>query len=185
MNNPDSTSILWNKAARNGIILGLFTAVCRMAAQGVSLSGASAGSAVLNSIIWILQTGGCFWMMKFFLERLVSCHEGVTNRDTSRYGMMLALTSSIIFSAAMLFDIIYIAPEAVEKQMDLFYQLYGPAMDSNTRSVLKTIEDNYPMIMFFSTLVYSCLYGIVLSAILSLSIPKRNPFEKFMDKQEN
>ena len=120
MNNPDSTSILWNKAARNGIILGLFTAVCRIAAQGVSLSGASAGSAVLNSIIWILQTGGCFWMMKFFLERLVSRHEGVTNRDTSRYGMMLALTSSIIFSAAMLFDIIYIAPEAVEKQIDLF-----------------------------------------------------------------
>ena len=34
-----------------------------------------------------------------------------------------------------------------------------------------------------STLIYSFLYGVVLSAILSVSIPRKDPFSSFMDKK--
>ena len=81
----------------------------------------------------------------------------------------------------MLFDILFIAPETVAKQMDLLYEMYGSMIDANTRSTLQYIENSYPQIMFFSTLIYSWLYGIVLSAILSRSIPRRDPFASYMD----
>ena len=175
---------MWNKAAGNGLLLGLFTALCRIASQVIALSGtASAGTAVLSGIIWLLQTGGCIWIMKFFMERLVRQYDGVDSRDTARYGRMLALTSSLVFAGIMLADIVYIFPETADTQLSLYRQLYGEQMDANMRSALKTIEDNYPKIMFFSTLIYSWLYGVILSAVLSLTIPGKDPFSRFMNKQ--
>ena len=181
MNNPDQKKILWNKAARNGLVLGLFTALCRIVSGALTSGDASAGTAVLNGIIWLLQTGGCIWLMKFLMERLVTQYDGVDNGDTARYGRMLALTSSMIFAAAMFFFVAFADPEFVSGQMDLIYQLYGEHLDENTRSYLKTIENNYTKIMFFSTWIYSWLYGVILSAILSISIPKKDPFAGFME----
>lgn len=183
MNNPDQKKILWNKAAKNGLVLGLFTAVCRILSQGISQSDASTGTVVLNATIWLVQTGGCIWIMKFLMERLVGQFDGVDNRDTARYGRLLALTSSLIFAACMLFYVVLLAPGTVSEQMDLIYKLYGQYMDENMRASLKSIENNYPQIMFFSTWLYSWLYGIVLSAILSISIPRKAPFAGFMDKK--
>ena len=185
MNNPVSSKILWNKAARNGLALGLFTAACRLVSQFLTSAGTvSAGTAVLNGIVWLVQFTGCIWIMKFLMERLVKQYDGVDNRSTAKYGRLLALTSSLIFSAAMLFDVLFIAPETVSAQMDLLYEMYGPGMDNNTRTALQYIEDSYPQIMFFSTLVYSWLYGVVLSAILSRTIPRRDPFADFMKNNE-
>lgn len=184
MDNSVSSRILWNKAARNGLLLGLFTAACRILSQAISSTGtATAGTAVLNGIVWLVQFGGCIWLMKFFMERLAGNFDGVTNRTTAKYGRMLALASSIIFSAAMFFDVSFISPETVTRQMDLYYQMYGNMLDENTRAMLQKIEDYYPQIMFFSTLIYSFLYGVVLSAILSVSIPRKDPFSSFMDKK--
>lgn len=184
MDNSVSSRILWNKAARNGLLLGLFTAACRILSQAISSTGtATAGTAVLNGIVWLVQFGGCIWLMKFFMERLAGNFDGVTNRTTAKYGRMLALASSIIFSAAMFFDVSFISPETVTRQMDLYYQMYGNMLDENTRAMLQKVEDYYPQIMFFSTLIYSFLYGVVLSAILSVSIPRKDPFSSFMDKK--
>lgn len=184
MDNSVSSRILWNKAARNGLLLGLFTAACRILSQAISSTGtATAGTAVLNGIVWLVQFGGCIWLMKFFMERLAGNFDGVTNRTTAKYGRMLALASSIIFSAAMFFDVSFISPETVTRQMDMYYQMYGNMLDENTRAMLQKIEDYYPQIMFFSTFIYSFLYGVVLSAILSVSIPRKDPFSSFMDKK--
>ena len=119
----------------------------------------------------------------FFMERLVRQYDGVDSRDTARYGRMLALTSSLVFAGIMLADIVYIFPETADTQLSLYRQLYGEQMDANMRSALKTIEDNYPKIMFFSTLIYSWLYGVILSAVLSLTIPGKDPFSRYMNKQ--
>lgn len=180
MNNPATSGILWNKAAKNGIILGMFTAACRILTQTLAMSEASVGTALVNGLIWIVQFAGCILLMRFFMQRLVLQHDGTDNRTTARYGIMLALTSAVIFSAAMLFDIMFITPELVDRQMDLYYQLYGPHLDSNTRDVLDRMEGIYPQIMFFSTLIYSFLYGTVLSLVLSRYIPKKDPFSSFM-----
>lgn len=186
MNNPVSPKILWNKAAKNGIALGLFTALCRMVSQFVTSTDIpSAGTAVLNGLVWLIQFAGCIWIMKFLMERLVTQYDGVTGRDTARYGRLLALSSSLIFSAVMLADVLFISPETVTKQMDLLYEMYGSMIDTNTRATLQAMENAYPQIMFFSTFIYSWLYGVILSAILSRSIPRRDPFDSFMTHNRN
>ena len=52
-------------------------------------------------------------------------------------------------------------------------------LDSNSMSMLEKMEEDYPQISFFSTLIYCFLYGTVLSAILSRNIPERDPFANF------
>ncbi len=184
MNNPAASRILWNEAAGKGFLLGLFTFLCRILSQSITLNGPSSGTAVLGIVIWFIQFAGCIWLMKVFMERLAAKYDGVDNKDTARYGMRLALASSIVFSAGMLADILFIAPEIVEEQMDMYYRMYGQYMDTNTQAMFRKVEDSYPEIVFFSTLTYSFLYGVVLSRILSMSIPKKDPFSSFMDKQE-
>ena len=181
MNNPDQKKILWNKAAKNGLVLGLFTAVCRILSQGISQSDASTGTVVLNATIWLVQTGGCIWIMKFLMERLVGQFDGVDNRDTARYGRMLALTSSLIFSSAMLFDVVFLDPDMAGQQIELIRQLYGGSLDSDTLELIGK-EGFYPKVMFFSNLIYGFVYGAILSWILSRYIPKRDPFSSYMDK---
>ena len=48
--------------------------------------------------------------------------------------------------------------------------------DSNTLSVMEETLQNLPAITFVSNLIYCFLYGTILSAILSRSIPQPDPF---------
>ena len=136
MNDSASNRILWNLAAKNGLLLGLFTALCRILSQTLSTGEASAGMAVLNLIIWLVQFVGCIFLMKFFMERLVAGHKDADNRDTARYGRMLALTSSLIFSSAMLFDVVFLERRLLSKgdvllEPDIRIRLRGhPVVDS-------------------------------------------------------
>ena len=185
MGTPVSPEILRRKAAQNGLVLGLFTAACRLISQLVSNAGTvSAGTAVLNGIVWLIQFAGCIWIMKFLMERLVSRYSVTDNAVTAKYGRLLALTSSIIFSAVMFFYMEFVSPDTAAAQMDLIYEMYGSSLDSNTRSALQKIEEHYSRIAFVSTLVYSWLYGVVLSFILSRSIPKQDPFASYMNEND-
>lgn len=181
MNDSASNRILWNLATKNGLLLGLFTALCRILSQTLSTGEASAGMAVLNLIIWLVQFVGCIFLMKFFMERLVAGHKDADNRDTARYGRMLALTSSLIFSSAMLFDVVFLDPDMAGQQIELIRQLYGGSLDSDTLELIGK-EGFYPKVMFFSNLIYGFVYGAILSWILSRYIPKRDPFSSYMDK---
>ena len=58
-------------------------------------------------------------------------------------------------------------------------QMYSSMMDSNSMAMLEKMEDSYPQILFFSNLIYCFIYGTVLSAILSRSIPKNDPFASY------
>lgn len=77
MNNPAASRILWNEAAGKGFLLGLFTFLCRILSQSITLNGPSSGTAVLGIVIWFIQFAGCIWLMKVFMERLAAKYDGV------------------------------------------------------------------------------------------------------------
>ena len=58
-------------------------------------------------------------------------------------------------------------------------QMYSSMLDSNSMAMLEKMEDSFPQISFFSNLIYCFLFGLVLSAILSRNIPKRDLFADF------
>ena len=68
--------------------------------------------------------------------------------------------------------------------MEMFSQMYGTGIDTNTMNALRQTMDMYPQVTFVSTLVYSYLYGVILSSILARHIAANDPFAEFMNKND-
>lgn len=175
---------LWNNGAKYGALLGLATVACRFAAVSISRIGPTALTAFLSFIVWVIQFTGCILLMRFSMKKITEKYDGTDNRTTFRYGVILALLSSIICSAYALADTMFFAPDMAEKEIDALYQLYGPVLDSNMRSILDKFTASYPQIKFFSTLIYCFVYGVVLSSILSSKIPPKDPFAGYRKDSE-
>ena len=174
-----SRGILWNKAAAAGLALGAVSSAYMFITQYLSSLGTSLWISGTNLILWSIKLIGCVWLMMFFMKKLCREYSQATNADTFKFGMLTALLSSLICSAIYLADVLFITPDLFSAQMDKMMQMYSSMMDSNSMAMLERMEDSYPQILFFSNLIYCFIYGTVLSAILSRSIPKNDPFASY------
>lgn len=161
-------TIIRDQAAKVGLIFGACSVSFLLVKQVVSLSGISI------FILWAAEFIGCIMMMRYFMRKLVSDFDGVTSRDTFRYGRRIAMFSAIIVAGASLVFMLTISKEAVAEAMNSIIE--SPMLDSNSRAMLEDMQDKIPVIAFFSNLIYCYLYGTCLSKILSLNIPEQNPF---------
>ena len=178
-----SNKILWNLAAKNGLILGCTTTACYfLNTVLVGLDSAIAIS-IMSFLIWGIKFGSAIYLMHFFMKKLAGTFDKVNNRTTFKYGMYIALFSSVIFSGAILLDQSVISPERLELQMEAIYKLYSNILDSNSMTALESMQNSIPQITFFSNLIYCFIYGTVLSSILSNSVPKKDPFEGYMNEE--
>ena len=80
----------------------------------------------------------------------------------------------MIFSAFYLLYTTVINPDIYVEALASVKEAYAGIMPSESMEVLDNI--NFATTGFFSQLIYCFLYGTVLSAILSRSIPSRDPF---------
>lgn len=177
MKEPISGRIIWNAAAKTGLVFAAVTIGCNLLKRGIialELSTFVAGA--LNAILWAGELVGCIYLMILFMRKLVKDYDGVQNEDTNRYGRRIALLSAILIASAN-YLILTFTPEAkLQEEIDAALAAYGSMLDSNTLSMMEEMMQNLPIITFFSNLIYCFLYGTVLSAILSRSIPARDPF---------
>lgn len=184
MNQDLTTRTIWGKAGVAGAALGIFSSIfifLSMAIDGISSAVITGG---ISIVLWAVKFVGCILIMRHFMKRLCQEYEGVGNADTFRLGMITALLSALIYSAAYLANILFISPDVFAGQMESMTQMYAPMLDSNSMSVLQKMEDNFPQISFFSNLIYCAVYGTVLSAILSRNIPRRDPFADSWTRQQ-
>lgn len=184
MNQDITTRTLWSKAGVPGAILGVASGAFIFLSHAVSGIQSTVIATSLSMVLWAVKFGGCIWLMMFFMKKLCRETSGVTNADTFKFGMAVSLFSALIYSALYLADILFISPDAFSSQMDTLMQSYSTMLDSNSMSVLEKMEENYPQISFFSNLIYCFLYGLVLSAILSRSIPRRDPFANYRQEPD-
>ncbi len=188
MNNPFPSKILWDNAARDGLVLGLFTAACRLLIDRMTIAEGSAGMAILCCIVWAVKFGGCLWFMKYCMEKFSRRYSDAGTADTARYGRRTALLSAFVFSAMLLCYMLVIDPASTEARtgmmMEMFSQMYGTGIDTNTMNALRQTMDMYPQVTFVSTLAYSYLYGVILSSILARHIAANDPFAEFMNKND-
>ena len=122
--------------------------------------------------------------MKIFMKRYVSENPDSTNSDTFKLGTAMALLSAIVYSAAAFANVAFISPELFQTQMDMMMQQMAPMMDSNTMSVMETYMENLAQITFISNLIYCFLFGMILSFILSRSIPSKDPFAEYKPDEQ-
>ena len=175
-----NTKDLWSEAGRAGAALGLVSGAFIFISQWTNgIFSSPVLSTALSFFLWTVKFIGCIWLMMLFMKRLCTSHGEATNSDTFKFGMMTALLSALIYAAIYLANILFISPDIFSEQMAAVMQSYSSVLDSNSMAMLEKMESNYPQIAFFSNLIYCFLYGTMLSAILSRTIPTRDPFANF------
>ena len=102
-----SNRIIWNMAAKTGLVFAAVTIACNLLKRGiVALDPSPFVLTLLSGIVWAAEFFGCIYLMIFFLKKLVRDFAGVRNTDTYKYGRRIALLSAILI-ASVEFLILY------------------------------------------------------------------------------
>lgn len=176
---------IWNSAAAGGLVLGLVSTAYMFITQWIGTSQIPAFvSMILSFLLWCIKFGGCIWLMKFFMNKFSKEYSEADNRAVFRMGLLTALLSAIVYSAASFFNAAYISADIFTEQYSLMMQQIAPMMDSNSMTMMEKMVENMPRITFFSNLIYCFLYGTVLSSIISRNIHSKDPFADYKPDQQ-
>ena len=72
---------------------------------------------------------------------------------------------------------VYIKPDTFELALNAVMENYGSFLDSNSLEQLENMIPKLPAIGLFANIIYCFVYGSIVSAIISRSVPSNNPFD--------
>ena len=179
-----SGKAIWNEATKAGLMFGLVS----VAYNYISIYlGSLVGSSFLLNFfasvgVWLLRVAkivGLILLMRACMTRLTRNYSEVTNGDTFLLGIAISALSAIIVAGFTLLDCTVLLPTHYQDVMNQVMAELQPSLDANLRSAMEDVLSNYSGIMFWSTLFYCILYGVILSRILSRRIPAQDPFADF------
>ena len=170
----------WEGAGKAGLILGgvsiAYVAVTGLTGLLEDKVGGSFLFSLFGFILWVAKFGGCIYLMRFFMRSYAFNRTDGTGASPFLFGTTVALLSALLYSAAILVYISFINPGMLTELFDAMRE--NPMMDSNALALLDGLEARKESFMFFSNLIYCTLFGTIVAAILSGSIPSKNPFEQ-------
>lgn len=175
---------MWNEGAGYGLLLGVVSGAFIFLNMGTAALADNGGAGMkmlavaLNAGLWLVKFLGCLWLMRFFMLKFVDTHKGADNRQSFRLGVIVALTSAVVYSGINLLNICVISPgtvdEAIKMTMESISSMPGFS-DSDMASIERSMG-MYPQIAFFSNLIYCFIYGAIVAKIFSSGIPPRDIF---------
>lgn len=171
---------VWNDALRTGLVLGGISIIYTVINILLGKAGGGTAVSVLVNVggvlLWIAKIVLCIYLFKAFMLKFSKAHEGVSNGDTFRYGVAMAVLSAVLFSAFYLAWMTLIQPDMISDAIAVARDAYADILPSDQLDSFDELAPKLPGMMFFGNLIYCTLFGTVLSAIFSRSIPPRNPF---------
>lgn len=171
---------LWDSAGKAGLVIGAvscaYMALSQLLASFNPSPVVAALIAVLDIILWAGKFAGCILLMKWFMTKFAAAHPGLSNNDTFKFGVAVALLSALIYSGFYLAYVTIIAPDVFTNALETVQESYGSMMGQEALDAMENM--NMASISFFSNLIYCFLFETVLSLILSKNIPSRNPFNE-------
>ncbi len=175
---------MWNSAAVAGLALGAVSTAYMFMNILTDKAESSFFLTLLLGLVWIVKFGGCIWLMMFFMKKFAAENPEADNKDTRRFGVITALLSAIVYSAASFANVAFISADLFAEQTELMMQQMAPMMDSNTLEAMNMYMENLPELTFISNLIYCFIFGAIISAILSRNIPSRNPFADYKPDEQ-
>lgn len=179
-----SGKAIWNETTKAGLMFGLVSVAYNYIS--VYLGSLVGSSFLLNFFasvgVWLLRVAkivGLILLMRACMTRLTRNYSEVTNGDTFLLGIAISALSAIIVAGFTLLDCTVLLPTHYQDVMNQVMAELQPSMDANLRSAMEDVLSNFSGIMFWSTLFYCILYGVILSRILSRRIPAQDPFADF------
>lgn len=171
-----------NRASIAGAIFGAISGSYVLISQFIANLGKLA---FISSLLALAKFGVCIWLMGFLMKKLCMDYDGVSRRDTFKFGRLTALFSALITALVSYVTLQFIFPDAIAQAMDLVFSMYGSLLDSNSMEMLEKIEGSYAEISLVSTFLWCWLYGVILSAIWSHYVPKPDPFADFRNEDKD
>lgn len=165
-NNAIANSFKWKKAATDALILASVTIVISTINMLIPNSG-------LGFIFWLLKFGGSITLLYFLMKN----YGKLANESTFNYGVITCLFSSIICAIFSFFLMTVLFPQTVADSFNQVYEMMGSNMTEEILDMMQKLESHYAQYMFFFSLIWDFLLGLLFSAILTRGTsPKRDIF---------
>ena len=177
MKDTISNGASWNEAAKAGLYFGAISSAYLGLTELIQLVGSAVLQGFLTTVAWAGKLALCIWLMVFLLRNLVGKYSGVTNSDTFRFGVRTALLSALIVATVHALIMIFTPQETMDQTFNALTAQLAGQLDSNSLAMMDSFKENMPTLTFFSELIYCFVFGLILSLIVSRSIPSRNPFD--------
>ena len=179
-----TTGESWNSAAIAGLVMASLTISAELVA---ALCGKVNGflGGFLAFLAWAGKLVACAMMFRYLMRKFHSSFSGVDYPAMQRYGLKLALFSSLVVAACSLVNILVINPGTLDEITDVFRTSYSSMMDSNAEAALEKMLPKMPVYMGIGTFIYCFLWGWLYSTIFARSIAPDNPFSETEDTIDN
>ena len=175
----------WNNAAIAGLILAVVTIAMETIGGLCGKLGGFTGS-FLGFIVWAGKLILCAVVFSKLLKRFHNEYTDVDYSRLQRYGLKLALFSSLLVAAWSIINLLYIKPDAFEEMMDVMRTSYSSMMDSNTEAAMEKMLPKMPFYLAIGSFIYCFIWGWLYSTLFSRSTANDDPFadsEETIDNQ--
>lgn len=175
----------WNSAALAGLVMAAVTIAAELIG---ALCGKITGfiGGVTHFLAWAGKLVICAVMFRYLMKRFHASFEGVDYARLQRYGMKLALFSSIIVAAYSVVNFLVFTPGSMEEVMATVKETYASMLDSNSEAALEKMMPKLPYYTAIGSLIYCFLWGWVYSTLFARGIVPNDPFsgkEESIDNQ--
>ncbi|MBQ9194142.1 MAG: DUF4199 family protein [Bacteroidales bacterium] len=178
-------TLLWNEAAKAGLLLGLVSVSCLLLKELAGQSGSDFLTQAAVIILWTVEFFGCILLMKKVQLDLRDKYEDIKMADTFRLGRRAALLSGLVLASAQALVIMYMPQETMEELVSAVSESMN--MTAAQQEEVNGMMDKLPVLTFLFQWLYCFLYGTVLSSIMSRYIFFQKlfggPFDGPEDKQ--
>lgn len=180
-----SSSLSWNSAAVAGLVMGAATiALDYLPMLPALLGGDSVIGDLLGGVLKIAKIIVCIYLFRVLMLRFFNAVQ-TDYAGLQRYGLKVALFSSILVAGFSILQILVINPEMMTQTIQAVQNTYQNVLDSNTMAAMEKMISKLPVITFFSSLIYCYLWGWILSMTFARRLFPVNAFGERPGDDEN
>ena len=158
-------TILWNEAAKAGVLFGLVSVSCLALKELAGMSGSNFLTQAAFIILWTVEFFGCILLMKKVQLDLRDKSQDVKMADTFKLGRRAALLSGLLLASAQALIILYMPQETMDQLVSAVSE--AMPMGAAQQEQMDGMLDKLPLLTFLFQWMYCFLYGTVLSSIMS------------------
>lgn len=165
MNGKLDNTLLWNEAAKAGLLFGLVSVSCLALKELATLSGSTFLVQAAAIVLWAVEFFACILLMKKVQLDLRDKYEGVKMADTFVLGRRAALLSGLLLASAQALIIMHMPEETMDQLVGAVSE--AMPMSASQKEQMDGVLDKLPVLTFLFQWMYCFLYGTILSSIMS------------------
>lgn len=165
MNGKLDNTLLWNEAAKAGLLFGLVSVSCLALKELATLSGSTFLVQTAAIVLWAVEFFACILLMKKVQLDLRDKYEGVKMAETFVLGRRAALLSGLLLASAQALIIMHMPEETMDQLVGAVSE--AMPMSASQKEQMDGVLDKLPVLTFLFQWMYCFLYGTILSSIMS------------------